>query len=344
MASAPAGELTQAPLRSTLESGADSACQERTDASSVDSEHAGLLTVPHGSGTPFMQHLEPLLPAWCSTRLLVRFYAASMGLLLLLLVALATKSWSAAQQGLHPSRMRARGPSVDARHTAADRPAQHYARQPMPEEPVQPVQQLLQQQGARIAPPPLAPLPPLPPFPISPPMKLAAEPSLRSACAHLAVPVDAERLPPRYPGGAWQLFAEWSGLDEAAMEEAHGSYGSYQYGDERPYDERPGCASFYFIPSAVPAAPSYSLACGPSSQVRIVRGLPHRARQDAYTARGGREGVGRQGRRSSEERGELLHAPPSNHTPRPRITRTSLTRTPPPPGAHVCLRLPLRCA
>ena len=244
MASAPAsieaGELTQAPLRSTLESGSDSACQERTDASSVDSEHAGLLTVPHGSGTPFMQHLEPLLPAWCSTRLLVRFYAASMGsLLLLLALAPMAASWSAAQQGLHPSRMRARGSSVEARYTAAD--AQHYARQPMLKEPVQPVLQLLQQQGARIVPPPLAPLPPLPPYPISPPMKLAAEPSLRSACAHLAVPVDAERLPPRYPGGAWQLFAEWSGLDEAAMEEAHGSYGSYQYGDERPYDERPGC-------------------------------------------------------------------------------------------------------
>lgn len=271
MASAPAsneaGDLTQAPLRSTLESGADSACQERTDASSVDSEHAGLLTVPHGSSTPLMQHLEPLLPAWCSTRLLVRFYAASMGSLLLLLLALApmAASWSAAQQGLHPSRMRARGSSVEARYTAAD--AQHYARQPMLKEPVQPVLQLLQQQGARIAPPPLAPLPPLPPYPISPPMKLAAEPSLRSACAHLAVPVDAERLPPRYPGGAWQLFAEWSGLDEAAMEEAHGSYGSYQYGDERP-----GCASFYFSPFAVPAALSLL------TSVRAVLPGTHRTR------------------------------------------------------------------
>ena len=36
---------------------------------------------------------------------------------------------------------------------------------------------------------------------------------------------------PKYPGGSWRYFAEWSGLDDSSEEEGYGSYGS-SYGEE----------------------------------------------------------------------------------------------------------------
>jgi len=61
----------------------------------------------------------------------------------------------------------------------------------------------------------------------------AAKPSLLDTCGHLATPVSAEPYTRvRYPDGAWQLLSEWSGFDEAAMEEGRGGYGSYQYDAE----------------------------------------------------------------------------------------------------------------
>ena len=66
-----------------------------------------------------------------------------------------------------------------------------------------------------LAPPPEAPFPPIPPFPHAPPLQLASEPSVLGTCGHLAIPVDTTGRVP-YPGGAWQYFAEWSGLDDQA--------------------------------------------------------------------------------------------------------------------------------
>ena len=84
----------------------------------------------------------------------------------------------------------------------------------------------------------MAPYPPLPPFPRSPPTRLLHEPSLLGSCGHLAVPLDPDSVV-RYPGGRWQYFAEWSGLDEQAQSEQHrDSYGSYTYGYRLDEDGR----------------------------------------------------------------------------------------------------------
>ncbi len=81
-------------------------------------------------------------------------------------------------------------------------------------------------------PPPSAPYPPLPPFPRAPPLRIEAEPSVLSTCGHLATVIDTrERL--LYPGGTWQFFAEWSGLDDsAALEYEDAGMPYYYYGDE----------------------------------------------------------------------------------------------------------------
>ena len=82
--------------------------------------------------------------------------------------------------------------------------------------------------GAHAAPPPQAPFPPLPPFPRAPPLHLLAEPSALSTCGHLATPVDTTSRV-GYPGGSWQYFAEWSGLDESAQLELENGGLSYYY-------------------------------------------------------------------------------------------------------------------
>ena len=115
-------------------------------------------------------------------------------------------------------------PHGSARHTvtvaAARAPSRHQSHPPGPS-------------AHRLhAPPPSAPFPPLPPFPQSPPMRLLAEPSTLGTCGHLTYPVDATEVVP-YPGGSWRAFAEWSGLDEAAQEEALSVDGGASY----MYDE-----------------------------------------------------------------------------------------------------------
>ena len=84
----------------------------------------------------------------------------------------------------------------------------------------------------RHAPPPQAPYPPMPPFPQRPPLSLLPEPSVLGSCGHLAGPIDTSERAVTYPGGAWQYFAEWSGLDEAAEAEFEDGDLSYYYYDE----------------------------------------------------------------------------------------------------------------
>ena len=72
----------------------------------------------------------------------------------------------------------------------------------------------------------------MPPFPQRPPLSLLPEPSVLGSCGHLAGPIDTSERAVTYPGGAWQYFAEWSGLDEAAEAEFEDGDLSYYYYDE----------------------------------------------------------------------------------------------------------------
>lgn len=81
-----------------------------------------------------------------------------------------------------------------------------------------------------LSPPPSAPFPPMPPWPQTPPVQLLHEPSIASSCGHLLRPVGISERSVLYPGGKWQYFAEWSGLDEQAAAEEKEGYDSYSYG------------------------------------------------------------------------------------------------------------------
>ena len=138
------------------------------------------------------------------------------GYFVALLVLLVIASNSGMPMRPHASRKAARG--VLSRHT-----------RPPPPPPPLVSKAFLKQNHSMVFPPPSAPYPPMPPFPRAPPLHLTQEPSALSTCGHLAVPVDTTTHVP-YPGGVWQYFAEWSGLDEQAEEEVEDrGRGSYAY-------------------------------------------------------------------------------------------------------------------
>ena len=78
------------------------------------------------------------------------------------------------------------------------------------------------------------------------------------SCGHLAGPIDTSERAVTYPGGAWQYFAEWSGLDEAAEAEFEDGDLSYYYYDEVRMCLLPCCPPLLF---AVLALTPFLLCC-----------------------------------------------------------------------------------
>lgn len=64
------------------------------------------------------------------------------------------------------------------------------------------------------------------------PLSLRETPTVLSECAHTLRPLEMQSTP-KYPGGSWRHFAEWSGLDDISGEDEYGSYSSYDQVDPR---------------------------------------------------------------------------------------------------------------
>ena len=202
-----------------LQKDADDSPDGAPDASSVDSEHTGLLhTACAPASLEIMGGGDKLRHNGTAGGRIVLACAAA-----LVLAGVSGHSiWDRRRASAwHP---RSAVATSSARHAPTTRPNSSG---------INPAPTGSSQHARKIAPPPLPPLvpfPPLPPFPTSPPTHVLAEPSLLGRCGEYAMPISFESHV-RYPGGSWRYFAEWSGLDEQAAEETRGSYSSYSYGD-----------------------------------------------------------------------------------------------------------------
>lgn len=78
------------------------------------------------------------------------------------------------------------------------------------------------------------PSPALPPLL---PLSFPETPTVLSECAHTLRPLEMHSTP-RYPGGSWRYFAEWSGLDDISGEGDYDSYSSYDQAATRDMGHR----------------------------------------------------------------------------------------------------------
>lgn len=219
---------------------------EHTVLASTDSEHTALLTASQlGPPSSFLStDIEPLLLQRCSTRMLLRLSLACAALLMMVALGPLTRNIFVGNRIHHTEHLRASTTTPAMQPALTTRHHPQASRRDASVSPVAATTKVVSPNATRGAlhrampsqPPPSAPFPPQPPYPHSPPVKLREEPSLQTTCKHAIMPVDTSGRV-RYPGGKWQYFAEWSGLDEQAAEESRGSYRSYYDSDDSSTNE-----------------------------------------------------------------------------------------------------------